>query len=467
MGTNRARLACRSLLPALSAGILLASVAKAGINEWTSLGPEGGVVNALAIDPSNPSTIYVGTPRGGVFKSLDGGTSWAAVNNGLTTPFVLSLAIDPTRPSTIYAGGAVGVFKSVDGAEHWNLSSAGLPIGSVRALAIDPANPSILYAGFDPGPRRLGGGAYKSVDGGIRWSFLGEIGAVWALGVNPQDPAILFASVSQLIGGILRGTAYRSGDGGVTWSLLPDLTFTGGGVNQFSIDRASSQVYAATFNGVWKSSDGRVAWRRSSAGLTADDRLSVFFPDVRSVVIDPATPSVLSAATLGGGVFRSVDAGETWAALNRGLANRRVTALAIDASSSSTLYAGTDGNGLFRIEVAPGLGLCEAGASMLCLNDGRFRVAVNWGTPNGVSGTGKALPISSDTGGFWFFSPNNIELGVKVVDGRAFNNKFWVFYGALSNVEYTITVTDTVTGNVKTYFNLSGQTASVADTTAF
>ncbi len=70
-------------------------------------------------------------------------------------------------------------------------------------------------------------------------------------------------------------------------------------------------------------------------------------------------------------------------------------------------------------------------------------------------------------GSFWFFTSNNVELVVKVVDGRAFNNKFWVFYGALSNVEYTITVTDTVTGNVKTYFNPSGRLAGVADTGAF
>jgi hypothetical protein len=56
---------------------------------------------------------------------------------------------------------------------------------------------------------------------------------------------------------------------------------------------------------------------------------------------------------------------------------------------------------------------------------------------------------------------------VKVVDGRAFNGRYWVFYGALSDVEYTITVTDTLTGAVKTYFNPRGNLASVADTAAF
>ena len=113
-------------------------------------------------------------------------------------------------------------------------------------------------------------------------------------------------------------------------------------------------------------------------------------------------------------------------------------------------------------------GTCTAGATTLCLNNGRFRVVVNWSVPSqGTSGVGTASPLTSDTGYFWFFSANNIELVIKVVDGRAFNNFFWVFYGALSDVAYTITVTDTATGAVKNYSNPQGQLASVADVTAF
>jgi hypothetical protein len=76
------------------------------------------------------------------------------------------------------------------------------------------------------------------------------------------------------------------------------------------------------------------------------------------------------------------------------------------------------------------------------------------------------VAITSDTGYFWFFSSTNVELAIKVLDGRALNNKWWVFYGALSSVRYTVTVTDTVTGNVKTYNNPSGNLGSVADTSA-
>ncbi len=111
---------------------------------------------------------------------------------------------------------------------------------------------------------------------------------------------------------------------------------------------------------------------------------------------------------------------------------------------------------------------CASNGATLCLNASRFKVQVNWQVPsNGTSGVGNAIPLTTDTGEFWFFSANNIELVIKVVDGRAFNNKFWVFYGALSNVQYTITVTDSTNGSVKTYQNPDGNLASVADVTAF
>jgi hypothetical protein len=82
-------------------------------------------------------------------------------------------------------------------------------------------------------------------------------------------------------------------------------------------------------------------------------------------------------------------------------------------------------------------------------------------------GTGTALALTGDTGYFWFFDPANVEVVTKVLDGRAVNAKFWLFYGALSSVEYTLTVVDTQTGAVKTYRNPSGTLGSRADTDAF
>ncbi len=116
---------------------------------------------------------------------------------------------------------------------------------------------------------------------------------------------------------------------------------------------------------------------------------------------------------------------------------------------------------------APAAASCAAGPTTLCLSNQRFKLAVQWKDFNNNTGFGQAVPLTSDTGYFWFFNSSNVELVVKVLDGRGLNGKFWVFFGALSNVEYSMTVTDTVTGNVKTYFNPSGRFASVGDTEAF
>jgi hypothetical protein len=111
---------------------------------------------------------------------------------------------------------------------------------------------------------------------------------------------------------------------------------------------------------------------------------------------------------------------------------------------------------------------CAPSSTRLCLNGGRFAVEIAWKDFQGNMGTGKAVELSGgDTGYFWFFDEANVEVVLKVLDGSPVNGHHWVFYGALSSVEYTVTVTDTQTGEVNTYRNPSGRLASVADTGAF
>jgi len=112
-------------------------------------------------------------------------------------------------------------------------------------------------------------------------------------------------------------------------------------------------------------------------------------------------------------------------------------------------------------------GGCQPGPTALCLNGGRLRVEVAWKDFAGNTGVGMASPLTGDTGTFWFFNPANVELVVKVLDGRALNDRWWVFFGALSNVEYDLTVTDTATGAHRTWHNPAGRLASVAETSAF
>ncbi|HVT15321.1 MAG TPA: NBR1-Ig-like domain-containing protein [Thermoanaerobaculia bacterium] len=110
-------------------------------------------------------------------------------------------------------------------------------------------------------------------------------------------------------------------------------------------------------------------------------------------------------------------------------------------------------------------GSCVASSQNLCLLGSRFEVKVDW-SALGTSGSGTAAPLSDLTGTFAFFDPRAVELVVKVLDGRALTGKFWFFYGALSDVAYTITLTDTVTGSSKRYHNRQGNLCGLGDTAA-
>ena len=261
--------------------------ARAGINVWTSYGPDGAFVCSLAIDPSMPNTLYAGTERG-VFKSTDGGATWSSL--GLTNIDIDALAIDPGTPTTLYAGTyGDGVFKSMDGGRTWNAAKAGLTNDIVYALAVDPLTPSTLYAGVDP--RYPDAGVFKSTDGGSTWQAIDSLlkhSDVWALAIDPLTPTILYAGTDN-------GGVFKSTDGGATWS---------------------------------------------SVGLTD--------VDIDTLAIDPGTPSTFYAGTYGdggfkstgtGGVFKSTDGGATWSSI--GLTDVYIDTLAIDPGTPTTLYAGT------------------------------------------------------------------------------------------------------------------------------
>ena len=108
----------------------------------------------------------------------------------------------------------------------------------------------------------------------------------------------------------------------------------------------------------------------------------------------------------------------------------------------------------------------------LCLLDDRFAVEVDFIDPNVDADVPQAASVipsltTGKTGFYWFFSPSNVELAVKMLDGRGVNGRFWFLYGGLSDVEYTVTVTDTVTDRVATYRNEPGSICGEIDIDAF
>jgi hypothetical protein len=111
---------------------------------------------------------------------------------------------------------------------------------------------------------------------------------------------------------------------------------------------------------------------------------------------------------------------------------------------------------------------CTENDGALCLAGGRFRVEVEWESQHdGERGTGSLSRLSDESGIATFFSPDNVELVVKILDGRGVNGHHWVFYGALTDVEYWLTVTDTLQNRVVVYRNPPGEVCGRGDAMAF
>ena len=111
---------------------------------------------------------------------------------------------------------------------------------------------------------------------------------------------------------------------------------------------------------------------------------------------------------------------------------------------------------------------CVTNAQTLCLSNGRYQVRTSFRTTSGQTGNGNAVRLTSDTGYFWFFDANNVEMVVKVLNACGLNSRYWVFAGGLTNVQVTTTVTDTNNGTVKTYTNSLGTPfQAIQDTGAF
>jgi photosystem II stability/assembly factor-like uncharacterized protein len=252
---------------------------------WTPVGPEGGNIAALAIDPQNPAVLYAGTAEGsGLFKSTDGGAHWVVANTGLTDTAVISLAINPQNTAILYAGTfSGGLFKSTDGGLHWNAS--GLAGQKVNAVVINVTLPTTMYAGID------NGGVFKSIDGGNSWTPTSLANAdVLCLSDDPQTPSTIYAGTGS-------NTLLKSTDSGTIWQTIYSYP-SAGGVSAIAIDPQTPATLYVGFHSrgdlipgaLFKSIDGGQSWNEASAGLAGR-------VDIHTLAIDPQNPATVYAGT--------------------------------------------------------------------------------------------------------------------------------------------------------------------------
>jgi photosystem II stability/assembly factor-like uncharacterized protein len=451
----------------------LSKVAAQTAGSWASGGPPAREAYALVVDPTKPETLYAAASEAAsrsVYRSTNGGGTW--VPTGLPRP-VSALA---EGSAVIYAAGGNAFFQSKDGGRNWRetrvfprFSNPDISGFAVMFLRVDPYDPDVVYLGtastVSPGGTPPNGALLRTVDGGMTWHGIQDpwdplaglgFGLVTDLAIDPHRPATLHA---------VKETGYfRSDDRGLHWSRV-FLPLTDPSI--LALDpSALGTIYVAGASGLFKSIDSGRSFSRIGIGLPTGTPLegdrSIGLPT--GLVVDPSRSSRVFASIFGRGVFVSDDGGETGGDLNAGLRNLAVRELAI-GTEGTVLHAATLG-GVFHNRLA-------VESETLLLNR-RHPYSIRLTVRNQRTGrTAAGVGTSLDENFGYFTVPgltthvDNPEVVVKIVDGRAVNRAFWVFHGALTDLEYTLTVTEEATGRVKTYSKPAGSACGGIDTSAF
>jgi len=332
--------------------------------EWRNIGPyRGGRALAAAGIPGDANTFYFGAVAGGVWKTTDGGATWLPLTDGTPISSVGALAIAPSNPNVIYVGtgeaaprGDItygdGVYKSVDGGRTW--SHIGLEdTRQIGAVIVDPNNADIVLVAafghaFGPNAER---GVFRTADGGRSWTkVLYRDARTGAIDVcfDPHDARIVYAALWQALrqpwnfssGGPGSGL-YRSTDGGISWTRLSGNGLPAGLLGRIHVTVSgadSKRIYAmieSADGGLYRSDDGGVHWRR----VNSDGRLSQRAWYFSTILADPKKADTLYAENTG--LFRSTDGGATFELLPARAADHH--GIWIDPTNPDRIIEASDG----------------------------------------------------------------------------------------------------------------------------
>jgi photosystem II stability/assembly factor-like uncharacterized protein len=384
----------------------------APVGSWTDLGPfqstvtkngtpGKGRLTCMAIHPSSPNTIYVGSPGGGIWKTTNAGSTWQPLtdNNALRMQ-IYSIAIDPNNQSVVYAGtgeNANVVIKSTDSGQTWfNLGSG--PTGFIRKILIHPTNSSIVFAAADNGLYRSTNGGTSwtqvstipredvefkpgdpnimytcgktrvsiSTNGGVNWATLGATQGITnndrsLIAVTPNNPNYVYVLQAN---GNRFGRLYLSTNSGgsFTTRVIGDTT----GRNYFSYETngTTSGGLAGDFMAICASPSNANEvhigciniWKSTDAGLNFTAKTNWFIPNPLGYVHTDILGLEFAASKLyilsDGGINLSNDNAENFSSISAGLGIKQVNNIASSNTDFNVFVSGSQDNGTFSRNAA-------------------------------------------------------------------------------------------------------------------
>ena len=336
--------------------------------EWRSIGPAltAGRIADIAVNPLNRSIWYVGVGSGGVWKTINRGTTWNPIFDAEGSYSIGCITIDPNNPETVWVGTGEnvsgrhvaygdGVYKSLDGGKSW--TNMGLKDSQhIGMIVVDPRDSRVVYVAaqgplWSPGGDR---GLYKTSDGGETWKLIlsaGEYTGVNEVHLDPRNPDIIYASTHQrfrnvaaLMDGGPESGIHKSTDGGKTWRELTNgIPSEDKGKIGLAISPVDPNVIYATIElaqrtgGFWRSTNAGESWEKRS-----DEVYSGTGPHYyQEIFASPhAVDTVYQVAPT---LYRTVDGGKTMQPVKNDSVHGDYHAIVFDPDDPDYLMVGTDG----------------------------------------------------------------------------------------------------------------------------
>lgn len=350
--------------------------------EWTVVGPDGGDVRAIAIDPKDPERIYISTLDGQIHSSSDGGRTWRMLVNLDKPQLVIDdMFVDSRDSNVIYAAGhrhkaPGGFFKSKDGGKTWKESKE-LRNESIHAMTQSESDPENLFVGTTSG-------VWVSRNSGDDWEKISSGTMpinVNSLAIDPRSRDTIFA-----------GTwwrAYKSTDAGKSWKLIKDGMIDDSDV--FAIDineRNRDHIFASACSGIYESLDGGEKWKKIQ-GIPSTSRRT------RAILQHPSQPGTVYAGTTEG-FWMSVNGGKTWSMTTQ--KNLEINKIAVHRQVPNRVFIATNNNGVM---------VSNDGGKSFSQTNQNFTSRFAYSITADVSQPGRLYATTHNTassGGFFFVS---------------------------------------------------------------
>jgi len=308
--------------------------------QWRMIGPHRGgrTVGAVGV-PQQPNTFYIGVNNGGVWKTTDYGRTWFPIFDDQPTGSIGDLAVAPSNPDIIYVGSGEGLqrpdlsvgdgmYKSVDAGKTWvhlGLKDA----QQIGGIAIDPVNENKVFVAalghpYGPNTER---GVYRTLDGGKNWErvlYKDENTGAIQVTIDPKNPSIVYAALwagrqGPWENGAWNGKEsglFKSTDGGTSWTKLTNgLPTTEQGLGRIGFciapsdaSRLYATVDAGPLGGIYRSDDAGASWKRT----VTDNRYWGRAADFAELKTDPNNPDIVYSANIV--TWKSTDGAKTWQA---------------------------------------------------------------------------------------------------------------------------------------------------------